>query len=172
MNLLRVHKVHRPLMKGEILLVPHYIGLGGVATPVLWPPHRDEHDGQLETHYHNDERFQVDPTIKRLFPTDHSRIEWRPAAVVRSQPTYKTRTSVEYIEKGIKHLKCNALIKGRCPHKGFNMDQIILNEHGIKVCPMHGMRFGFSGKGVPYRQGELESSDPKWDGERTNTLVR
>lgn len=156
----RVHRIHRPLIVGETVLVPHYVGSGGHATPVLWPPHKDVHDGQPSPHYHNDERFQEEPTFSRWFPVDHARIEWRPTKVVRSQCTDKTRTRLDFIDNAIKHVKCNALIKGRCPHKGFNMDQVELNEHGLKVCPMHGMRFDKAGKGVPYLPGQAEGDAP------------
>jgi len=38
---------------------------------------------------------------------------------------------------------------------------VTADQHGLKVCPMHGMRFDRSGKGVPYALGQREGDGPK-----------
>lgn len=159
----RVHRVERPLIVGEVLLVPCIVFTdidgGDRATPVLWPPHRDEHDGQMERHFHVDTRFDgfyMNGLARpQLFPG--TRLEWRPLEVKRTQ--IEGTTDVAFITGAIKHLACNAIVNGRCPHKGFNMNQVEAVA-GVKTCPLHGMRFNaFTGTGLPkgrYREDYTE----------------
>lgn len=185
----RVHRVNRPLEVGETLLVPvvysirkeifpsgHRVDVpeGG---PVLWPPHRDRADGQPDPHYHLDRRFLPHPGgyviaggIYCPSPASMSlrhavlgqQLRWVPMYVFRSQVPEEERTPVAMIENAIKEVKCNALVNGKCPHRGFNMAQVLPDAHGVKTCPMHGMRFcARTGRGLPYRRGEAEGAVPR-----------
>jgi nitrite reductase/ring-hydroxylating ferredoxin subunit len=151
----RVHKINRPLEPGEIVIAPV---VGGQV--VLWPPHRDIESGQPELHYHVDPRFRLTGGYTR--PT--GRAKWEPRMVVRPfivdqedgfdeyGPVQNVRggTHIGVIYKCIKGRDITA--NGKCPHRGFNMAQAPTTG-GIKVCPMHSMRFNAkTGKGIPYRK--------------------
>jgi|GEM_PF-3604954 phenylpropionate dioxygenase-like ring-hydroxylating dioxygenase large terminal subunit len=177
-KLQRVHRVNRPLEVGETLLVPHVvrferqplIGSGGHGwfnvwqVPVMWPPHTDEHDGQVERHFHVDSRFTNDQAgrVVCLVEKDATQqLHWIGARVLRSQPSEQQRTPVVLIGKAIHRMPCKALRNGKCPHKGFNMAQVQPDAHGVLTCPMHGMRFwNATGKGIPYLPGQQEGDAP------------
>ena len=64
---------------------------------------------------------------------------------------YDGATPVDMIHGAIRALPERCVRQGRCPHKGFNLNQVPV-VHGVRICPLHGMRFcARTGKGVPYR---------------------
>ncbi len=82
-------------------------------------------------------------------------LQWRPLIVQRSTFPESEATPVSLITGSIKQMACNAIVKGKCPHRGFNLAQVRPGGNGEILCPMHGMRFNqFTGKGLPYRNGE------------------
>lgn len=150
----RVHKINRPLEPGEIVIAPVVNG-----QVVMWPPHRDPETGQPELHYHADPRFGK-PNEYRLV----GRARWEPRLVVRDFVVEAIEdfnlncgrihrvigaTPITIIAPAIKSR--NITSKGLCPHRGFNMAQAPVFE-GVKVCPLHNMRFVAStGRSLPYR---------------------
>ena len=157
MALQKVHRINRPLVPGEVVLAPVVKGV-----VVLWPPHNDVHDGQVERHYHPDPRFSENYSLHTRF--EKARHTWLPCVVLRqfefrhSQRTnalglleYDGATPVDMIHGAIRALPERCVRQGRCPHKGFNLNQVPV-VHGVHICPLHGMRFcARTGKGVPYR---------------------
>lgn len=153
---MKVHRIDRPLIPGETVLVPVVHGV-----PCLWPPHKDAADGQPEWHWHPDVRF-CDPAGGSARLTGHH--TWEPRQVQRSfeiieqarwHQVHHVRggTPVQYIATAIQTMPCKNITNGRCPHRGFNMHQAP-TMGGVKVCPLHGMRFrADNGRGLPYRTG-------------------
>jgi hypothetical protein len=81
--------------------------------------------------------------------------------VFRTEIRRDSRTPVHMIQGAIKEVPCNALRNGKCPHRGFNMAQVLPDEYGVKTCPMHGMRFwADTGKGIPYPKRGVEGEPP------------
>lgn len=153
----RVHRINRPLVVGEEVMVPCIVGNGEIV-PVLWPPHRDELDRQPERHFHVDHRFRAERSVLGLRPVlgEHTSLKWHRMRVLSSNPNGDA-TPVGFIHNAIAALPCNAMLKGKCPHKDFNLAQVEADANGVITCPMHGMRFSkFTGKGIPIRRSEME----------------
>ena len=140
-------------------------------TPVFNLPHNDVASGQREIHYHTDYRF-VRVKMKVRGPA-RDRYKFSFPKVVRRHSEHlfveTIRPTLEHVEnflvyyelpvinegfvgitppetinkEAIKH-KC--LVRGKCPHRGFDMSQVEGNQQGIKTCPMHGLRFNKEGR--------------------------
>jgi len=145
-------------------------------TPVFNLPHNDKQNGQYETHYHVDYRFvkyelhlskvemrKHSSQVKFMFPfpirkhrthlfvesarpvlTDNlsNKLEYIILPVINE--TFVGITEPRFVNTDkIKH-KC--LIRGKCPHRGFDMSQVEPNTNGVRTCPLHGLRFDATGK--------------------------
>lgn len=157
-----VENIKRPLVMGEIFLVPCIVKeftddvpekKKVQITPVINIAHDDIENGQNEIHYHADFRFIK--TDKSGAPINmHSRYHFcitiRPIKelngklyhyllpVVDESGLYKSGTPIQYIEKS--RLSHNCIHKGKCPHKGFDLSQAEVID-GVIKCPLHGLEF-------------------------------
>lgn len=167
-----VEDIKRPLVKGEILLVPcivkrietdHYDEIGRIEielmyiTPIYNHPHNDVENGQKETHYHTDYRFVR--TDKNGHPINRHKVhrfvhEARPRIPLHGDLEYillpvinpqvsPRATSVQLIGKS--KLKHKCIHKGKCPHRGYDLSQEVPVD-GVITCPLHGLKFNNAGK--------------------------
>lgn len=123
-------------------------------TPVINHPHNDVENGQHYIHYHADfrfikyERIAGMQTIKRkhsvhifcedIRPTTklHGKIQHIVLPVVNAE--FGAVTPVEAIAKS--NLKHDCIYKGKCPHRGYPLDQVE-EINGVITCPLHGLQF-------------------------------
>jgi nitrite reductase/ring-hydroxylating ferredoxin subunit len=152
----KVEDIIRPLIKGEILLVPCIIrdypvwwGKSAII-PVINHPHSDRENGQKEIHYHIDERFvdfdenyfkeredyYIDYSDKRIILKKHEKIE-RFALPVFNEDIITVTENTAIAKSKIKH-KC--IYKGKCPHRGYDLSQVKPVD-GIIKCPLHSLEF-------------------------------
>ena len=107
-------------------------------------PHSDRENGQNETHYHKDSRYQS--TLE-----DHFRV-----VIPLKENYYFTYKYLEKIHKRehsptqvnlIKNskLKHKCIYKGKCPHRGFDLTEV-KPDNGTITCPLHGLKFNKQGK--------------------------
>lgn len=147
----KVTDVKRPLVFGELYLVPCFVKHNGRdaqdITPVILLPHNDIENGQKEIHYHLDTRFYIGNT-KLLRPEDNAEfgdLEWVELPVINERFEGSTPTN----DIGKSKLKHKCIHKGKCPHRGYDLSQVkpvntigfLKNENGIIKCPLHGLLF-------------------------------
>lgn len=164
----KVENVNRPLKKGEYFLVPcitEEFNGNLYITPVYNNPHDDKISGQEKVHYHTDYRFvkTYDEHKPKLFKKlsyqrydmplrlkgnhifasegprielkDYKKLEYFILPVVSEK--FKVITNPGLISKGLEN-KC--IKNGKCPHKGFNLNQVP-EVNGVIKCPLHGLEF-------------------------------
>lgn len=154
----RVEDMQRPLKKGEFYLVPCLVreeyGKKTVITPVINHPHNDIENGQANVHYHVDYRFvklendgDISSVVRKHskhYFVDRYRLEkgedgdlgYYVLPVVNEH--FLGVTPVELIKNS--RLKHKCIHKGKCPHRGYNLSQV-LPKNGVITCPLHGLRF-------------------------------
>ena len=127
--------------------------------PIINHPHNDVENGQKETHYHLDYRFLKHnsdsnfPSIKNkhslhvfgseIRPTkDSGDLEYHLLPVINEN--FSGVTPVSLIKKS--KLKHKCIHKGKCPHRGYDLSQVKPDENGVKICPLHGLKFNKKGK--------------------------
>lgn len=166
----RVETVKRQLKIGEKFLVPCISEERDnklFITPVINHPHNDNENGQKEVHYHADYRFikytkemegwigkySNGKTIERIVVINsHSTHVYcqsrRPQIGVHGTFGYYILpvineefvgvTSVELIKNSTLKHKC--IHKGKCPHRGYDLSQVVPIDGKI-TCPLHGLKF-------------------------------
>ena len=149
----KVEQINRPLIVGEILLVPCFISVGKI-TPIVKHLHNDVENGQCMPHYHADYRF-IDFLNAQFFKKDgytymvedinridaNNRIDYFEMPVIRAQ--HGGVTPVDCISKS--KLKHKCIYKGKCPHRGFDLSQVAA-VNGTITCPLHGLQFNAQSK--------------------------
>ena len=124
------HTIYR-----NVVVVQDYI------VPILNHPHNDVENGQKEIHSHIDDRFISSvfsyPTgTMRVTKTENQIIDYIAANCIRTD--IKSRTQVSFIKSS--KLKHKCIYKGKCPHRGMDLSQVVPIE-GIITCPLHGLKF-------------------------------
>lgn len=84
-------------------------------------------------------------------------MEWIPAVCRRVHGTFLKRARGssgnlrrEYREWCKGYEGSTLTPQGHCPHRGFNMNQVRPDKDGIKMCPLHGLRWcAKTGKNIP-----------------------
>jgi len=174
--MLKVEEVKRPLIQGEVLLVPcimrkeQHIHDWAVTdseykptykdklfiTPIINHLHNDIENGQPEPHYHADLRFIKfeDGAVKN----QHSKHRWIESIRIPAswgQPEYIALPVITPDNQFItpvklisrSKLKHNCIHKGKCPHRGYPLSQE-KSINGIITCPLHGLQFDAETKQV------------------------
>ena len=153
MTLLKVEDIKRPLLKGELFIVPCIIRVDLLnkdrlfVTPVINLPHNDKQNGQHETHYHADYRFlkhdgngKVQNKHSKYYFCEQSRLngtlEYFVMTVINEN--FYGATPVQLISKS--KLKHQCIYKGKCPHRGYDLSQVKAIDGKIR-CPLHGLEF-------------------------------
>ena len=164
----KVESIKRPLIVGEILLVPCIVkfkytnspDMQMFITPVINHPHSDIENGQLNTHYHADFRFIKVDKFGNPINKHSSHIfghSARPEIKLHGELMYillpvingtnLNITPANLIAKS--KLKHNCIYNGKCPHRGYNLSQIDAID-GVITCPLHGLEFdGITKKILP-----------------------
>ena len=166
-EIIKVENVKRPLVIGEILLVPCIVFYGffkeelptnaigkKIITPVFNNEHSDQENGQCEFHYHIDFRFikhnndgnfpVIENDNKDYFFVD----DFRPKKSNYNKLEYlllpvinedfKGATPVSFVDKS--KLTSRMVKNNKCPHRGFDLSQVN-TINGKKICPLHGLVF-------------------------------
>lgn len=148
--ILKIDKLNSPPTIGEVYLVPCvkiFMKRNWYNVPLINNLHTDKENGQFEPHYHVDTRFlrRLDSWfVKRVYPHEYSnfKIEYLILKCYKQEEVYKTHPNLIKNSK-LKH-KC--IHKGKCPHRGMNLSQVVPNENGEIICPLHGLKFNKEGK--------------------------
>ena len=108
--------------------------------PLYNHPHSDKENGQSEIHYHIDSRYTNEffyNTRISLPLKNNQRLEYRYLKkLFEKENTY---THVSFIKNS--KLKHKCIYKGKCPHRGFNLNSETPDKSGIITCPLHGLKF-------------------------------
>lgn len=120
--------------------------------PVYNHPHSDKENGQIGTHYHMDSRvlhrnkkasnnFLIFNDKKLL--TLKLEIRSKEGEIVYLPLKYYDdieylRTDTHFIKNS--KLKHNCIHKGKCPHRGYNLENV-KPINGVIICPLHSLRF-------------------------------
>ena len=160
-NTLRIDSISRPLMIGEMFTVACLVKRDEynniiAFTPVINTPHSDKENGQPEIHYHADFRFVVtekstDTGIGMVITDERIGFNMAKARVelgidgeleyhtlsVMGKEHYGTAQTMFIRNSKLNH-KC--ITNNKCPHRGFDLSQIVPVD-GIITCPLHGLRF-------------------------------
>lgn len=112
--------------------------------PIINFPHSDSENGQDYIHYHADTRF-IDN--KLFFDLSNEDI-LRPKKIENSKVIYRTKLCVHEKIYSITNsifikntkLKHKCIYNGKCPHKGYDLSNVI-PESNIITCPLHGLKF-------------------------------
>lgn len=114
--------------------------------PLIDHPHSDKENGQEEIHYHADTRYfgkqehlkhyRVDPNQIRITKNEY-KLEYFNLKKYRNQIGAITHTSLIKNSK----LKHNCIHKGKCPHRGFDLNNVKPDKDGVITCPLHGLKF-------------------------------
>lgn len=112
--------------------------------PVFNHPHSDKENGQLEEHYHTDDRFTSfkNKSFKEGYDIrpvlNNRKIMYLPLKLnLIHEPDYLI-TPTRSIEAS--KLNYKNLDKMRCPHRGYDLSKVCPKE-GTITCPLHGLRF-------------------------------
>lgn len=146
----KVEDIKRPLIVGEYLNVLCIIENDRI-TPVYNHPHNDKENGQPDIHYHMDSRFVYEKQYysgvslgnrifkkvgdTRIYLTKFLIFKRINLRVQRTEEIYKTPLSLIKNSK----FKCK-IINNKCPHRGYDLSQIVENEEGEIICPLHGLK--------------------------------
>lgn len=150
----KITDIKRPVKKGEIYLVPCVVKSEGdvcFIDPIIYHAHNDIENGQMERHFHLDYRFiktdenghtinrhsrQIWGHTFRPHQKDSNKIYWHQLPVINEK--FAGITDVKLISKS--KLKHKCIVKGKCPHRGFDLSQVN-HVDGVITCPLHGLRF-------------------------------
>lgn len=166
----KVEDIKRPLIKGEVFLVPCITRIDDnreYIYPVINHPHNDKENGQDHTHYHVDYRFVKCYARDRNIYDDNGKLmAIIPPVVINKHSVHiyakDQRVSLRKEEKIVyiilpvinedffsitpiefikkSKLKHHCIYKGKCPHRGYDLSQV--NPiNGIIECPLHGLKF-------------------------------
>lgn len=146
MRLEIVNEKKQELIVGKEYLVPCF-NTGKFVIPILLHLHDDKENGQDDEHYHLDDRFEYYDCVNdsyhkvdipvRIFPKEYNdaTIILHPMVAIRETITTETPTiAIIESELNMRNLKNN-----KCPHKGFDLTNIIVDKNGFRKCPMHGL---------------------------------
>lgn len=121
--------------------ITHYI-------PVLDYPHSDKENGQHLPHYHIDDRFIGEQTTVpenfkqdfhiRFYPNQEPNWKMEHLLLKAHSTHVRTATSSKLISES--KLAHNCIHKGKCPHRGYDLTNILPID-GVIKCPMHGLLF-------------------------------
>ena len=109
--------------------------------PVYDVLHNDIESGQDEFHYHVDTRYTNEHILSyrvALPLPDDSWMGYRQLSKIRE--TEKYSTGEHLIHKAKLKLKHKCIHKGKCPHKGYNLNKVKPID-GIITCPLHNLKF-------------------------------
>jgi len=113
--------------------------------PLIDHPHSDLENGQKEVHYHVDTRYVGNqPNIgNNKISTNIPRItkgmyEMKYFDLIRYEDVHSSVTAPVFIKNS--KLKHKCIHKGKCPHRGFNLENIEA-INGVITCPLHGLKF-------------------------------
>jgi hypothetical protein len=157
----KVDNLKEPLIVGKNYSVPCLVQEKDgyeIIIPVINHAHNDVENGQKELHYHADYRFIKCENYEMTFPkaiNTHSRHLFIPGGEIRPIKEKEGRkleylvlpcinsefvgiTPVKFIKKS--KFKHNCIHKGKCPHRGYSLDQTKAKD-GIITCPLHGLQF-------------------------------
>lgn len=120
------------MLNGELVIKKHKI------IPVINHPHSDRENGQKEVHYHTDNRFDSIRSAQgtRLTLSEGDKIIYYPMKCRVLEQSFVTSTLA--IKKS--KLKHKCIHKGKCPHRGFSLENEI-PVNGVITCPLHGLMF-------------------------------
>ncbi len=157
----KVENIKRPIKLGETFLVPCLVKREKNNITCLYPvinhPHNDKENGQIETHYHVDYRFLLTEDanngqgfdviderlghkcadqLARLEEGIDGNLEYHVMQVVNEK--HNALTQQFFIRNS--NLKHKCIIKGKCPHRGYDLSQEV-SVDGKITCPLHGLVF-------------------------------
>jgi hypothetical protein len=124
--------------------------------PVINNYHSDKENGQSHKHFHLDWRFIKLESLHNGFPIAKNKhsihvfgTDYRPTLTPTDNLEYILLpvvnekflgvTPLQFIEK-CTHLKNKCITDGKCPHKGYDLSQVI-PVNGVIKCPLHGLEF-------------------------------
>lgn len=108
--------------------------------PIYDLPHNDRESGQYATHYHTDTRFISGKHLKSgLIPIRvHDNVQLK----VYNRRYYRHNELKSTDNKFIKDntLNWNNVKEMKCPHKGYDLSNLIPDCNNIVTCPLHGLK--------------------------------
>lgn len=151
-----VKEIHIPIPEEDLWLDLDPLGRTTtnitLSIPLYDHPHSDKENGQVEVHYHQDNRYvplnfksqskQSDfLSIKSgriVLPLEKGeRLQY--VKCIKISNEHSGITPVSLIKKS--KLKHKCIHKGKCPHRGYDLSNETPDEHGVITCPLHGLRF-------------------------------
>ncbi len=131
-----------------------------IILPLIDHPHNDIENGQKETHYHYDTRYEGNILYGKYIVDMFKGTKMRPKydeyklevfELERNEEAHDMSTPVQFISKS--KLKHNCIHKGKCPHRGMDLSKVLPNfnqytEEWEITCPLHGLRFDANTKEV------------------------
>lgn len=130
----------------------YYIYKEEIIIPLIDHLHSDKENNQTESHYHVDTRYLEKERdylqYDRINPnklSDNEKIEYR--LLKKHTNVFKGITPVQLISKS--KLKHNCIHKGKCPHRGYDLTNVLPDEKGIITCPLHGLKFDINKNLIP-----------------------
>lgn len=134
-----------PIKRHNTYIVPCVIYHDGKLWPVYPNLHNDKESGQNYYHYHVDTRFlQIkDIHIIRIpyNPQEPHAFIYKKFKCQRVNELYTTNVGfISNTKAAIKYSSKQCVNLNKCPHKGFDLSNINIDEHGYKTCPLHGFR--------------------------------
>lgn len=125
-----------------------------IILPLINHPHNDVENGQKEIHYHTDSRYFGNQPHLNSFCVPKNDFKHRiildeyPIKVfklIKYNNFHHGITPVELIKNS--KLKHKCIYKGKCPHRGMNLDNV-KSKNGIITCPLHGLQFNANTKNL------------------------
>jgi hypothetical protein len=158
----KIENIKRPIKLGEKFSVACLVKRNTdneiiCLYPVINHPHNDTENGQIETHYHVDYRFLLTEEAEngqgfdviderlghkcadetaRLEEGINGKLEYHILQVISEK--HRALTQQFFIRNS--NLKHKCIVKGKCPHRGFNLSQEKAVDGKI-TCPLHGLVF-------------------------------
>jgi hypothetical protein len=112
--------------------------------PLYDHPHTDVENGQHETHYHQDSRYNPIGHSFASFVGGRVQLPLKDGEYLGFRDLKKksdvevSATPVRFIKKS--KLKHKCIHKGKCPHRGFDLKDTKAVD-GVITCPLHSLRF-------------------------------
>ncbi len=103
--------------------------------------HTDVENGQLESHYHIDTRWDIlltEYNLQTFLRIDKSIFNPKIVNLIFKKNNEMLITNTNLISKS--KLKHNCIYKGKCPHRGFDLSNTKQID-GVITCPLHGLKF-------------------------------
>ena len=115
--------------------------------PLINHLHNDIENGQLEPHYHADSNYfnkhiyqDTNDEDIRVYPNKLKPNESLEYISLYKFGEYNTGITPTKFIKNSK-LKHKCIHKGKCPHRGMDLTNVLPNKEGIITYPLHGLQF-------------------------------